>query len=573
MASYLRRPYVLEGWRDRPRCLRNPDTGEIHPLSRREFETLRRLDEPACPSAAGDASAVGGGGGEGGKGESGAAGQGTRKGAVGAAAFDAAAFARLAVQGYITDDAAQAASCAYRYHDYLQRNVVQLSVTDRCNFRCRHCMATDGSYAGRGELTLPELESLFSQMRELGIPYIEFTGGEPLVREDFARIVDMADAAGLRIRRIYTNGFLLGRKLLDQLRALGQRPDFFISFDGLGVHDWMRGVPGAEQAALAAMDLVREAGFPLTASVNFNEKTAPVFEQTCRHLVFERGAGALHLMRTAPLPTWRAALGGQGGAGLAVVASPAASLASPLSAAASGTSPAAEPAAFPAPSSSAGTGPSPAVESGVSPSVDPFDCSAYYEAMLSLLQTARDEDWPAMLDILHMPSLHHGPLPPGTLERIADPPAVTGREKTMACCSKACSIVFVASDGRVLLCSACEGASLAWGVMGGDDVNIRSAALRDILSSSSYAARYEETVADMLEKEERCRGCRWLSLCRGGCPLARLAGAYQPTLSQSCQLFKDGYFERYLEAIGVEADGCRAGVPRGVGRDRVKEMA
>ena len=193
--------------------------------------------------------------------------------------------------------------------------------------------------------------------------------------------------------------------------------------------------------------------------------------------------------------------------------------------------------------------------------------------MLSLLQTARDEDWPAMLDILHMPSLHHGPISPGTLARIADPPAATGREKTMACCSKACSIVFVASDGRVLLCSACEGASLAWGVMGGDDVNIRSAALRDILSSSSYAARYEETVADMLEKEGRCRGCRWLSLCRGGCPLARLAGAYQPTLSQSCQLFKDGYFERYLEAIGAGPGECRAGVARGAGRDRAKETA
>ena len=533
MASYLRKPHVLEGWRDRPYALRNSETGAIRPLSRREFEIVRRLDDPCETGADGL--------GETGAGEP----KGPGETSTDAAALDPAAFARLAVQGYITDDVAQAASPAYHYHNRLQRNVVQLSVTDRCNFHCRHCMATDGSFAGRGELSLPELDSLFSQMGELGIPYIEFTGGEPLVRRDFVRIVDMAATAGLRIRRIYTNGSLLGSELLDQLRALGQKPDFFISFDGLGVHDWMRGVPGAEQAALAAMDLVRDAGFPLTASVNFNEKTAPVFEQTCRHLVFERGAGALHLMRTAPLPTWRAALAEDG-------------------------RPCPAPAASPARSSSSGS--STAAPDSRAPA-DPFDCSAYFEAMLSLLKTAHDEKWPAMLDILHMPALHHGPIRPEALAHIANPPAATGREKTMACCPKACSIVFIASDGRVLPCSACEGASLAWGVMDDDDVNIRSAALRDILSSSSYAKRYEETVADMLEKERRCRGCRWLSLCRGGCPLARLAGAHQPTLSQSCQLFKDGYFERYLEAIGVNLDDYRGDAPCAALRDMVKETA
>lgn len=504
MTSYLRKPYVLEGWRNRPRCLRNPLTGAIRPLTHREFETVQCLDDP------------------------------------GAATFDPAAFARLALQGFITEDAAQAAPATYHYHDYLQRNVVQLSVTDRCNFRCRHCMATQGDFSRRGELTFDEISDLFAQMRELAMPYIELTGGEPLMRRDFGRIVQAANDAGLRIRRIYTNGALLKPQLLEQLRAMGQSPIFVISFDGLGVHDWMRGVPGAEQATLDAMDLVRSFGFSLTASMNVNARTAPVLEETCRHLVFERGADTLHLMRTAPSPAWDATL--------------------------------AELRAAEGSSTACGS---------QNPPADPFGYPAYFEAMLSLLKTAREENWPAMLDILHMPSLHYG-LAPHDLERIARPAAVTGREKTMASCQKACNIVFVASDGRVLPCSAYEGASLAWNVMCGPDTNVRTARLRSILSDSAYSRRYEETVADMLRVDGTCEGCRWLSLCRGGCPLSRLSDAHQPSLAQNCLLFRGGYFERYLEVIGVNMDEYRDGVdaseqgkpsPCASARDRGEEEA
>ncbi len=477
MAAYLKKPYALEGWRDKPYCLRDTRSCAIRPLTRPEFEVVRGLDAP--PAA-----------GPGAPREDGPRADGPR-----APAADSMAFARLALQGFITHDPAQAASPRYLYHDYLRRDVVQLSVTDRCNFRCRHCMATEGGFAGRGELSLAQMEDLFAQMARLGIRYVEFTGGEPLLRDDFAQIVQAADGAGLRIRRIYTNGFLLRAGLLGQLRALGQAPVFVISFDGLGVHDWMRRASGAESCALAAMDLVRREGFELVASVNVNAASAPVLEQTCRHLVFEREVDALHLMRTAPSPAWNAALS----------------------------------------------------QTGVQADLD---CDAYFEAMLSLLEVSREEAWPADLDILHMPTLHlHAPC--GVFERIADLPPATGREKTMACCPKASSMLFIASDGRALFCSAFEGASLAWGVMGGDDVNIRTASLRDILSDSAYSRRYEETVADMLEKEERCRGCRWLALCRGGCPLSRLADAHQDSLAQSCRLFRGGYFERYLEAIGA----------------------
>ena len=55
---------------------------------------------------------------------------------------------------------------------------------------------------------------------------------------------------GIAICELLTNGTLITRELLDALEAQGQRPDWWISFDGLGCHDWLRGVPGTEGKVL-----------------------------------------------------------------------------------------------------------------------------------------------------------------------------------------------------------------------------------------------------------------------------------------------------------------------------------
>ncbi len=65
-------------------------------------------------------------------------------------------------------------------------NYVRISVTDRCDLRCKYCMPTSNPYFLKKKdlLSLKELELISDQLIKLGIKKIRVTGGEPLIRKD-----------------------------------------------------------------------------------------------------------------------------------------------------------------------------------------------------------------------------------------------------------------------------------------------------------------------------------------------------------------------------------------------------
>jgi cyclic pyranopterin phosphate synthase len=91
---------------------------------------------------------------------------------------------------------------------------LRVSVTDRCNFRCQYCMPADGlPWLERSEvLSFEEIERVVRLMVRMGIEDVRLTGGEPLVRRDFPRLVSMlAPIEGLKDLSLTTNGYLLER--------------------------------------------------------------------------------------------------------------------------------------------------------------------------------------------------------------------------------------------------------------------------------------------------------------------------------------------------------------------------
>src|SRR5207302_10789337 len=70
---------------------------------------------------------------------------------------------------------------------------LRVSVTDRCNFRCQYCMPAEGlPWLERGEvLTFEEITRLVALFSSMGVHDIRLTGGEPLVRREFPRLVSM----------------------------------------------------------------------------------------------------------------------------------------------------------------------------------------------------------------------------------------------------------------------------------------------------------------------------------------------------------------------------------------------
>ena len=91
---------------------------------------------------------------------------------------------------------------------------LRVSVTDKCNFRCRYCMPAEGlEWLERDELlSFEEIERLVRVLARMGVDEIRLTGGEPLVRRDLPTLVGMLAATpGVRDLSLTTNGVLLDR--------------------------------------------------------------------------------------------------------------------------------------------------------------------------------------------------------------------------------------------------------------------------------------------------------------------------------------------------------------------------
>jgi GTP 3',8-cyclase len=104
--------------------------------------------------------------------------------------------------------------------DRLQRPLrdLRISVTDRCNLRCPYCMprevfGADFRFLPREELlSFEEITRIVSVMAAGGVTKVRLTGGEPLLRRDLARLVEMLAAVdGISDLALTTNGLLLGR--------------------------------------------------------------------------------------------------------------------------------------------------------------------------------------------------------------------------------------------------------------------------------------------------------------------------------------------------------------------------
>jgi len=91
---------------------------------------------------------------------------------------------------------------------------VRVSVTDKCNFRCRYCMPAEGlEWLRRDEiLSFEELARVVRLLASMGVEEVRLTGGEPLARRDLPVLVSMlAEIAGVTDLSLTTNGVLLDR--------------------------------------------------------------------------------------------------------------------------------------------------------------------------------------------------------------------------------------------------------------------------------------------------------------------------------------------------------------------------
>ena len=92
-------------------------------------------------------------------------------------------------------------------------NYLRISITDRCNLRCRYCMPDGCDMVGHGDiLSYEEFLRLARLFASLGVEHMRVTGGEPLVRLGAAEFVaELKRVPGVRKVSMTTNGTLLPR--------------------------------------------------------------------------------------------------------------------------------------------------------------------------------------------------------------------------------------------------------------------------------------------------------------------------------------------------------------------------
>jgi len=149
-----------------------------------------------------------------------------------------------------------------KLHDNLGRkiNYLRLSVTDRCNMRCRYCMPEAGvkMLNHQDVLSYEQLYLLAQSAVALGIEKIRVTGGEPLVRKGIIEFLSrLSQLPELKHLVLTTNGLNL-QKMAGPLKAAGVqrlnisldslRPDVFSSITRCDVFSQvMAGIEAAEQ--------------------------------------------------------------------------------------------------------------------------------------------------------------------------------------------------------------------------------------------------------------------------------------------------------------------------------------
>ncbi len=139
---------------------------------------------------------------------------------------------------------------------------LRISVTDRCNLRCRYCMPENKTPMLRHQdiLTFEEIQQVVAVAVPLGINKIRLTGGEPLVRKDIVELVSMIAAVpGVKDIAMTTNALLLDRFAHDLARAGLKRVN--VSLDTLDAERFKQLTRGGDiQKVLDGLRSAQKAG-------------------------------------------------------------------------------------------------------------------------------------------------------------------------------------------------------------------------------------------------------------------------------------------------------------------------
>lgn len=179
---------------------------------------------------------------------------------------------------------------------YYPPSTVVISLTMKCNLSCYGCYA--GDYGKELELSNDEVDSILTQMKEMGVYFAVISGGEPFFKKDIFDIFRKhSDMAFL----VFTHGGLIDEKMVAQLVEVGNVMPAF-SLEGYEAETDERRGAGHFRKVMRAMDLLREAGLTYCGSFTQTSRNTEIITDD-RYIEFllAKGVYALWLFTYVPV--------------------------------------------------------------------------------------------------------------------------------------------------------------------------------------------------------------------------------------------------------------------------------
>ena len=157
----------------------------------------------------------------------------------------------------------------------LNGSIAIWNFTNRCNLSCLHCYSKS-TLDEVDTLTTEQIKKTILEMKENGVKFIIFSGGEPLTRKDLFEIAEFCKNNGI-ITYLSSNGLYFTKsniqKIVDTFNYVG------VSIDGdEPTHDHFRGLKGAFKETLKAVQLANSTGAKVGIRFTITKETVDSLE-------------------------------------------------------------------------------------------------------------------------------------------------------------------------------------------------------------------------------------------------------------------------------------------------------
>jgi len=179
---------------------------------------------------------------------------------------------------------------------------VSIAITGRCNLKCQYCFYANEMTALEDLSTATWLD-FFKELGRLGVMDVTLSGGEAFTRRDLFDLIDGIIANRMRYS-ILSNGTLIDEKVLEQLKS-GKRllrlNHIQVSIDGSRAEIHNRSRPNSFDRAMRGLNLLKEAGFPVTVRVTINRHNLYDLENIAHLLLEEIGLPSFATNEAMPI--------------------------------------------------------------------------------------------------------------------------------------------------------------------------------------------------------------------------------------------------------------------------------